>query len=373
MKILYIVPSLKKKGPIEVLYNIVSNISNEEIYILQIVNEVSGAENKDRFDSLDNVKLYTLCNKGLKKDILKISGKLKKTVNKINPDIIHSHCLLPDILTAFFLGKYLRVSTCHNNPHVDYSMKANLLISKVMITMQLLSFKKMDRVATISKYIDKVIKKNIPKTKLIYNGISEDIYINDINKLESNKLKEKYSLPTDKKIIISVASLIKRKNIELLVEAFLKLNPKDAILVLVGEGNEKDAILSMTQSNNNVYLLGHQQKVNEILNISDLLVSLSHSEGFSLIVAEANSVGLPMILSNIPPHLEQFEENQLKDERICFVNLDKSLSDNLPNILAKMLSEFGGQKVNKLQNKFKSSFMASSYLDLYNNLIKSKK
>lgn len=370
MKILYIVPSLKKKGPIEVLFNIVKHIKNDEIIILQIVDEKSAFKNKARFENIDNLKIVTLSNRGLKKDFFILGKKLKNYVDILQPDIIHSHCLLPDVLTAYFLTKERILSTCHNNPNYDYKLKANFLLAPLMIFFQKKAFKRFVSVISISGYIQDVMKGMGISSELVYNGVSTEIFKTIKNQEKLNELKLKYNLPVDKKIVLSLSSLIKRKNIEKLVSCFLKANNEDAILVLVGEGSQKKIISEMTSTDDNVYLLGHQQEVSEFLNISDLLVSISISEGFSLIIAEGNSIGLPMILSNIPPHVEQFDENQLEDGRIRFIDLlNDSCDQDLTSMIDKSLREFSGVKVNKLQDKFTSAFMANKYLDHYHKLI----
>ncbi len=375
MKILYIVPNLKKKGPIEVLYSIVTNIKDYNINILQIENNSQAESNKERFENIENVTVHTLLPKGLKKGFFSVKSKIRKFVNNLSPDVIHSHCLLPDILTSLFLKKYPILTTCHNNPFEDYPKKANYLISELMIFFQFHSFKKMDVIVTISKYIDDVISENVTvnKKKLIYNGISETNFFPIEDKKILDEIKGSYNLPEGKNIIISLSSLIERKNVELLADAFLQLDLKNTILLFVGEGVLKERIANKAKHNGNVFFLGHQQKINELLNISDVLVSLSAAEGLPLSIAEANSVGVPILLSNIQPHLEYFEDYQLRDNRIHFVNLKANdVAKEVMFGLKSIQNKFETSKVNKLQDKFKSSYMTKKYLDLYKSMTNGK-
>ncbi len=369
MKILFIVPNLKKKGPIEVLYNIVVNLQDQDISVLQLVEDKNSEENRKRFSKIEGLTIDTLLKGGLKKNILKVKSKLNKYLKEKKPDIIHSHCLLPDIFSAFLIKDYPRISTCHNNPYLDYSMKANFIVAKLMIMFQLKSFRKIDKTITISKYIDRIISREVDNTHLIYNGISEGLFEPVNDKEELLKIKKEYSLPLDKKIIISISSLIKRKNIELLLKTFVGLKLEDTILLVVGEGALKEDLIKTYGSNDNIYFLGHQQNISALLNISDLLVSLSHAEGLPLSIAESNAIGLPMVLSNIEPHTEQFEDHHLTDGRIQFYELEKDDVSILSNKIGNIISEHSGVKLNKLEKKFKSSYMAKKYIEIYRDVI----
>jgi len=374
MNILYIVPSLKKKGPIEVLYNIVEDITEHDIHIIQLLKEPNTEDNSKRFSSKKNVSLVTLFeNKSLLSIMYKIPSALVREVKKISPDIIHSHCLLPDFLTSVFLRKNIIITTCHNNPFEDYKLKMNnSFISYLMIKIQMYSFKRFNRVVAISSYIKTIIDESIENTSLVYNGISTSVF-KQVDSKAKELIRIKNKLPKEKKIIISVSSLIKRKNVIQLVESFIEANEKEAILVIVGEGPEKKEIefILKEKKTNNVFLMGHREDISDLMNISDLLVSISKSEGFSLIVAEANAIGLSMILSDIPPHKEQFSEKMIIDNKILFVNPNENIEDQLVLAIKEKINSKLSTNSNMLQEKFTSKFMSNAYLSIYKEYINS--
>lgn len=369
MKVVFFIPSLKKSGPIEVVYNIVKNLNKHDLFVVEITKSEDDA-NVNKFSKLGNTKIISLFETKSKLNLLKLRGRLKEELAQIKPDIIHSHGFFPDLFSAFFLKKYKRVATSHNNPYHDYSMKYQPLLAKLMIMLHFKAFKSMEKVVAISEYNNEVLSSKTDAI-LIYNGISEDIYKEELNKSVLQDLRRQFNLPENKSIILSVSSLIKRKNVGVILKAFSESNLPNTILVIAGDGNLKQEYQDEYDKNKAIHFLGHVGNVVNLLQISDVLVSVSKSEGFGLNVAEAASVGLPLILSDLEPYKEQFLPSQLEDKRITFLPLDEKLVENLKNELELKVNNFAGLKMNKLQNKFTGKYMAKEYEKVYEMLVSS--
>lgn len=365
MKIIYLIPSLKKSGPIEVVYNIIENLQKHEIIVIQINEDKNEVYNKERFKKLPNVKILTLFPNKSKLNLFRSKKKIKKTIDKLKPDIVHSHGFFPDVFSAFFIKGLIKVSTSHNNPYEDYTMKYNYIIAKFMVFLHFKAFKKMNKVITISDYNDRVIKKKA-KTSIIYNGIS-DILFKELEGI--SKLKDRLEVPSNKKVIISVSSLIKRKNVGAILEAFDRINDENLILLIVGEGKLKNEYQEKYPSKN-IHFLGHKKNIHEYLNVSDLFISVSKSEGFGLNIAEAASVGLPMILSNLKPYKEQFTKETLEDKRVSFLELNEKLVPRMSSMIIEKINNFSGVKMKKIQKKFTADFMSKEYEKQYIELTK---
>jgi len=373
MKLMLIVTSLKKTGPTEVVYNMISNMRVvDSIYLVQLFHDPSSKYNFYRFSQLENVEIITLFKGGKFNSVIRSRSRFRWLINNFKPDVIHSHCLLPDLFSALYLRKEKIVTTCHNNPIQDYQMKFGSYLGKVISKLQYWSFRRFEVVYAISKNIQKVLKTNKLNSTLVYNGIREDLFfpIKDGNKI--NDLKIYYDIPTDKKVIISVASLIDRKNPVLLLESFIQAKLKETCIVFVGSGPLEEQLKLMSAEHQDVFLLGHQSKVHELLNISDLFVSISKSEGFGLNVAEAAAVGLPMILSDIEPYREQSVVlgGDIRKEKVSFVNLDLKNSQEL--LITELQGAIGrmdfSDKNPYISEYFKSSKMANTYLDGYQQI-----
>lgn len=82
----------------------------------------------------------------------------------------------------------------------------------------------------------------------------------------------------------------------------------DEYLLVLGKG-EKEAECK-AKADDHVRMLGFQTDPIAYMNISDVYVSASKSEGFSISVLEALSCGLGLFLSDIPSHCEVVEMGQ---------------------------------------------------------------
>lgn len=135
-----------------------------------------------------------------------------------------------------------------------------------------------------------IIRNAIDVTKFKYNTEIRDRVRTNLN-------------ITNKFIIGNVARFHKGKNHTFVVDIFnevLKLN-HDAILILVGEGEELISIKNKVKSlgiADNVLFLGLRNDVNELLQAFDVLLFPSLFEGIPVSIIEAQTAALPCILSD---------------------------------------------------------------------------
>jgi glycosyltransferase involved in cell wall biosynthesis len=104
-------------------------------------------------------------------------------------------------------------------------------------------------------------------------------------------------------VVLSVARHVAKKQLPLLLEAARGDVPYD--LVLCGKGT---AVLH--DPANHVWGLGPvtADRVADLYRCADVLVLVSHSEGFPLVVQEAAASGLPMVLTDLPMYRHRFGE-----------------------------------------------------------------
>lgn len=209
--------------------------------------------------------------------------RLFRLLKYLNPDIIHTQAnkatSMICILKRFLPFKI--ISTLHN-------YKKNLDI-----------FKKSDFVITVSERIGQNL--NIRNKTTIYNGIS-------IPERSMNNIHEKYQLPKNKFLLCSVGRFVKAKRFDILLKAFSLLDSNDFHLILVGNGYENDALISLANS------LGIAHKVTftgalikddvlAIMQQSQLFVMTSEREGFPYTFVETILSQTPFLstpVSDIP-------------------------------------------------------------------------
>ena len=120
--------------------------------------------------------------------------------------------------------------------------------------------------------------------------------------------------PCDKPLLVTSGRLVEQKGYERLLNVCHQLNQENINyeLWILGEGWERPKLEKLIQKHKltNVKLLGFKENPYRYIKQGDLFVCSSVNEGFSLVVAEAMILGLPVISTNCagPNELLDFGE-----------------------------------------------------------------
>lgn len=130
-----------------------------------------------------------------------------------------------------------------------------------------------------------------------YSLYKKPIYV--INTpIDTQKFIIKKNIPSNRKILY-IGRLSKEKNVNHIIEACSGIS--NCELVIVGDGNEKENLVKLSNSVNIKFLgLISNYKLPEIINNSRVLVLPSSFEGTPKVLLEAMSCGIPVIASKIP-------------------------------------------------------------------------
>jgi glycosyltransferase involved in cell wall biosynthesis len=143
------------------------------------------------------------------------------------------------------------------------------------------------------------------KIQVIYNGVDTERFRPFVSSDEATQIARRYSLPEDSFIIGSVGRLEPVKNLAMLLHAFAHLmqtGARDAHLILVGEGSERHQLEQMADDlglAGHISFLGMQYNIHEIVPLFDVFVLSSLSEGTSISLLEAQSCGVPAVVTNV--------------------------------------------------------------------------
>lgn len=257
--------------------------SNIDLTIISLWDDVH--ESFFHLKNLNNVKFYSLGKK--KGPDLRASKKLKKIINKIQPDILHTH---RSVLLTYFLAfgfkkhKWKLVHTIHNVPSME-SNKVTDYLRKKYIKKNMIEF------VGISKQITNLFKEAFSNAKVstIYNGI---------------ELPEKQIQTIKEYDFVNVARFSQQKNHKLLFDAFEKFyhsHPKAKLLCL-GDGelfNYYKDYVSKLESNHNIFMIGATNDIYNYLRLSNCFVLSSLYEGNPISILEAMSCGMPIVAPRV--------------------------------------------------------------------------
>ncbi|KPU43714.1 putative glycosyltransferase EpsF [Oxobacter pfennigii] len=359
IKILYMIHSLKKGGPVNMLYNLVKFLDKRKFDITLLALEVCSEKNKKDFSDVE-CKIIEL----KKSNILSILKQVKELLEKILPDIVHSHGGIADIINSKVDGLHKTFSTVHCVPHEDFVMKDGEFIGSVKALIYNYFMKKLDYPIACSETVAKKIEyKTNYKIDYIRNGI--DFKNNNIQ--TKIFFREYHGIDKDKTIFVFCGYLSKRKNVSLILEAFKVIQRTDIVFLILGDGPEYEQLKRDAQIDNRVIMIGRVSNAFEYLPYCDYFISASLSEGLPLAVLEGMSCGLPAILSDIDSHREV--ANLSEDSVILFKNNDC-------DSLVKCISEINKNDYDKKSNAastlisqvLNSRIMAGEYEKRYINI-----
>ena len=117
-------------------------------------------------------------------------------------------------------------------------------------------------------------------------------------------LRAELGLRPQQLLVGSLGRLNKAKGMDVLVEAFRAFAPPDAVLAILGEGEELPNLRRLAGGDPRIRLLGFRTDVNASLHAMDLFVSPSREEAFPLAILEAMRAGLPLIATATQGPLE---------------------------------------------------------------------
>lgn len=223
-----------------------------------------------------------------------------------NYDVIHlGDAVLSPLIVVIRLFSHARVSFTVHGLDVVYSRFG---YQKIILPF----LRRADRIFAVSQFtLEQCELRRVSSKKLmvIPNCINFE-YVNTFSKSDISKVISRFNIDVkEKKILLTVGRLIKRKGHAWFLTNVFKNLPEHYIYIIAGSGPEYEAIKQVVQDFGlayRVYLLGRvsDEEKNCLYQISDLFVMPNirvenDQEGFGIVVLEAGRYGLPVIASNI--------------------------------------------------------------------------
>ncbi|MBW8585200.1 MULTISPECIES: N-acetyl-alpha-D-glucosaminyl L-malate synthase BshA [Bacillus] len=301
---------------------------------------------------------------------LTLASKIAEVAARENLDIIHAHYALPHAVCAYLAKQMLKrdigiVTTLHGTDITVLGYDPSL---KDLIRFAIEASDRVTAVSTALAGETYDLIKPDKKIETIYNFIDERVYL----KKNTESIKEKHGILPDEKVVIHVSNFRKVKRVKDVIRVFRNIAAKTkAKLLLVGDGPEKCVAWQLVEKyglQDQVLLLGNQDRVEELYSISDLKLLLSEKESFGLVLLEAMACGVPCIGTNIGGIPEVIKDQvsgflvevgdiQAASEKALAVLEDKQLSKRLTDHALKMV-----------ETAFSSQRIVSQYERIYDEL-----
>lgn len=158
-----------------------------------------------------------------------------------------------------------------------------------------------------------------PKSKgsVIWNGSACGVNLTkfDIsNKEEYRKdIREQLDIPEDAFVYGFVGRITRDKGVNELLEAYKKLND-DSYLIVVGPSEVDETInqelYTWASKNEKIKFTGYTTVVEQYLSAMDCYILPSYREGFGMGVVEAEAMGVPVIVTDIPGPTDAMIDNE---------------------------------------------------------------
>ncbi len=175
-----------------------------------------------------------------------------------------------------------------------------------------LAFRTANRLIVPSRTLETIAKNRwqIPESKLSYipNGVNTDQFSPDTNRNNLDPLIRVLGLDPAKPVIGTVGALRPEKNHARLLRATVKLLKRnDAQLLLVGDGCEREGLVSLAVQmgiQKQVHFVGHVSDPAPYYRLMDVFASTSDTEQMPISLLEAMATGLSVAATNVGDVLE---------------------------------------------------------------------
>ena len=290
---------------------------------------------------------------------------MRRLIKQRKVNVIHCHQYTPyfyGVLSALWT-KTRVIFTEHGRFYPDKHNFKRRFINPILILGT-------DYITAISKSTADAVAKYeyIPRNKIqiIYNGIKEI----EVGSKTRDDLLNELGLSPDCRYIGTISRLEPIKNQKMMINAFYKVKKHmpDLKLVLIGDGEIMQELKQQTKSlgiDSDVIFTGFINNPQHYINLFEIFLLSSFSEGASMTLLEAMSLGKPCVVTDVGGNPEVVVNNATgyvvpSDNDSFFA---KSILDLLRN--NEKRNEFGILSRKKYLNKFTVSEMNSCYQKLY--------
>jgi glycosyltransferase involved in cell wall biosynthesis len=283
-------------------------------------------------------------------------------------DVVHSHEFFMNLYStaAANLASIPAVATVHGG--IEYcSLKMRRRLAYRFVALKGCMVTVCHQVA---ERVHKTVGIPMKRMRTIYNGIGTQLP----NGADLKKLRFELGLPDGTPVIGMVGNLYPVKGYSFFIRSMQQVKSRfpDARFIICGRGKLQPELESLARQcglENSLQFLGFRPDVRRLLQVMDIFVLSSLSEGLSLAILEAMDAGKPTVVTNVGGNPEivvdgetgflvPAQNPEALTERVSLLLRDRSLS--------KQMGQKGRQRVLSL---FSRERMVQNYQNLYEALV----
>lgn len=357
MRVVHVIARMNAGGTAQYLDKLVTGLNSFQIESSILTGFVQAGELEDSVTyNLPIIRIPALGRRISIVSDLRARREIKRILNELQPDIIHTHTFKAGFLVRTISTSTPIVHTFHGHLLDDPEFAG--FKKRIIIQLERLLARKAVALVTVGKRVtDELLDSKIGKASQ-YSSIPPGV--SPLQQLERNEARKLYNLPKDAVVGVWLARFAPVKNPFRMVE-IAKQFP-DVIFVMGGTGNLIDEVKYSAPEN--LHVIGWT-KANELLSAGDFLISTSENEGMPVAFIEAQMMGIPVIATDVGSVSE--------------VVLDRETGRVVENSdLAIALNEFLNQPASwsvyadaatSARNRFSVETMISRHIELYKSIL----
>lgn len=265
-----------------------------------------------KLDFVEKVFNVSFARSPKSKDNLHAFKELKRIINEEDYDVIHCNTPMGGIVTRLAAKKARKNGTkiyytAHGFHFYKGAPKKNWVI---YYPIEKIFSRMTDKLITITKEDYELAKRKFHCEVEYIHGVGVDTKkIGIIPIDEKKKIKKDLGVDENTKIILNIGELLPNKNQKTLIKAIeLVVNRiNNCKLLIAGNGRERESLEQLIKERKlepYIIWLGYTTKINQYLNVCDVLVACSYREGLPLNLVEAMLCGKPIVASINRGHRE---------------------------------------------------------------------
>ena len=368
-RILFVTKNLILAGAQKHIVDLANGLSGKGFKIAILVFDTKGRDGARIKDINPEIEIISPHGNYFKPFFLGGTYEAVKAIRKWRPDVLCSMLWGTKTMVAI-LGRLLKTKVVLVESGSPLRTLADQKHKSFTFFYRKNTYSLADVVIAVSKGSAQATKElyRLNEVKAIHNGI-------DIEEIRT-KSKAVGGVPHEyfygnQPVLVATGRLSKVKGYEYLLEAFSIVNETTEVrLIIVGDGNLKDELCGMAKS------LGIDQKVDIVgerepygyMGHADIFVLPSLYEGFSIVLLEAASLGLPIVSTECDHGPNEIIENGKSGLLVPVADSVKLASAILRLIEDKKLRSDLASEAEKRSQCFTRDRMVSSYEKVFLDL-----